>query len=107
MPLTRQTTIKTSCRLHHACFRFLSNTSLDQFERLREELEQSSPSLFPFRQRQAGTFSSGCATSDYLWVRLADITRMIASPDWPMFSVPTTTASPSRMLMSVLSPVLS
>jgi hypothetical protein len=46
-------------------------------------------------------------STDYFGVRLADITRIIASPEGPIFSVPTTTGSPSRMLMSVLSPVLS
>lgn len=43
----------------------------------------------------------------HLFVRLADITRMIASPEGPMFRVPTTTGSPSLMLMSVFRPVLS
>ena len=43
----------------------------------------------------------------HLFARLADITRIIASPEGPTFSVPTTTASPSRMLMSVFSPVCS
>ena len=45
--------------------------------------------------------------ADYFGVLRADTTRIIASPDGPMFKVPTTTGSPSRMLMSVLSPVLS
>ena len=45
--------------------------------------------------------------SCYLFVLFADITRMMASPDGPILRVPTTTASPSRMLMSVFSPVLS
>jgi hypothetical protein len=44
---------------------------------------------------------------NYFKVRRADITMMIATPDGPTFSVPTITASPSLMLMSVFSPVLS
>jgi len=40
-----------------------------------------------------------------LWLRLADTTRIIASPDGPALRVPTTTGSPSRMLISVFSPV--
>ena len=39
--------------------------------------------------------------------RRAEITRMIASPEGPTFNVPTTTGSPSLILMSVFSPVLS
>ena len=37
----------------------------------------------------------------YCFVAFADITKMIASPDGPMFRVPTTTGWPSSMLMSV------
>ena len=45
--------------------------------------------------------------TSYLLVRLADTTRMIASPDGPTFKVPTITGSPSLMLMSVSKPVFS
>src|SRR5207244_12246963 len=44
---------------------------------------------------------------NHLSARFADNTRMIASPDGPTLSVPTTTGSPSRMLMSVVKPVFS
>jgi hypothetical protein len=46
-------------------------------------------------------------SKDYLCVLFAETTRMIASPDGPMLSVPTITGSDSRMLMSVDTPVLS
>ena len=49
----------------------------------------------------------GKAALSYLFVRFADSTRMIASPDGPTFKVPTITGSPSPMLMSVFKPVFS
>jgi len=57
------------------------------------------PDSEPDRQTQSFDF--------YFAVARTDITRMIASPEGPMLSVPTITGSASRMLISVFRPVLS
>jgi hypothetical protein len=69
------------------------------FSHFQISLGPCGPKLLAHRVPQVST--------DYLRVRLADTTRMIASPDGPILSVPTITGSPSFILMSVARPVCS
>ena len=59
------------------------------------------------RVSAAGVYHLLSNSVRYLFVRFADTTRIIASPDGPTFKVPTITGSPSAMLMSVSKPVFS
>ena len=68
-------------------------------------LEETRPKTANGEQRLA--VDAMVIAQRYFRVRFAETTRIIASPEGPMFKVPTTTASPSRILISVLSPVFS
>jgi len=56
---------------------------------------------------ESNPFLSSAESARYFVVRFAETTRMIASPDGPIFNVATITGSDSRMLMSVDIPVFS
>ena len=70
-------------------------------------LRESSPYIKTLSRKGAKLAKLDPERRHYFKVLLADTTRIIASPEGPTLSVPTITGSPSRMLMSVLSPVLS